>query len=51
MNNVITKAYCIDGDTVHIAFTDHEGACPHLVRQDPGDLIGVCFHDPLQQRL
>lgn len=25
------------------------GTCPHLVRQDPGDLIGVCFHEALKQ--
>ncbi len=25
------------------------GTCPHLVRQAPGDLIGVCFHYDLQQ--
>ena len=26
------------------------GTCPHLVKQALGDLVGVCFHEALQQR-
>ena len=29
---------------------DDCGSCPYLVRTDPRDLIGVCFHEKLRSR-
>ncbi|MBQ2765296.1 MAG: hypothetical protein IJO94_01020 [Firmicutes bacterium] len=26
------------------------GSCPHFVKHDPKDLIGVCFHEKLRQK-
>ena len=29
---------------------DDCGSCPYLIREDPRDIIGVCFHEGLRSR-
>lgn len=29
---------------------DDCGSCPHLIKADPRDIIGVCFHEKLRNR-
>lgn len=41
---------CPDCSTeVYGNHTGGTATCPHLVRQEPGDLIGVCYHDALRE--
>ena len=36
----------------HYAAGDYDdcGSCPHLIKADPRDIIGVCFHERLRSR-